>query len=301
MALISGIVRDQDGTPVARTVRAYRRDTGALLAETNSAGGPPVPGDTHISQVVSLLHMDGSARDVKGVSWTAAGTASYVAGLFGRALSLSSGDSGLVEPSVSPSLDLPGDFTAECWIKPSGSASDQVILNRFNTDVGSSGWQITLSPNNKIYFYIYASGIGGSTLITSTSITLNAWHFVSVSRTSGNVKLFIDGVAVGSSTTSINFTSKTALFSIGFQAQGGGRYPFRGLIEEVRITNGVGRYSDNFLLPVSAFPDTSDDIAERAIGEYVMSVQYTGEVQVLCLDDAEGELQNDQVLRTFPV
>lgn len=33
---ISGVVRDDAGSPTARTVRAYRRDTGALLASTTS-------------------------------------------------------------------------------------------------------------------------------------------------------------------------------------------------------------------------------------------------------------------------
>lgn len=36
MATVSGTVTDTNANAVARTVRAYRRDTGALLGEANS-------------------------------------------------------------------------------------------------------------------------------------------------------------------------------------------------------------------------------------------------------------------------
>lgn len=302
MALISGIVRDQDGTPVARTVRAYRRDTGALLAETNSAGGPAVTGDAYISQVISLLHMDGSARDVKGDALSVAGTISYSAGLFGEALSITSGDSGLVESAPSGRFNLPGDFTAELWFKSSGSTTDQVMVNRFALGASAgNGWQIAVNPNMEVLFWIYVQTGTSGTLMKSAAVSKNVWHHAACSRVSGAIKLFVDGLLIGTATSSADFTSSAALLSIGHQAQGSARYPFRGLIEDVRITKGVGRYTSNFVVPDAALPDSADDIPERSVGEYAMSVPYAGEVQVLCLDDAEGELQNDQVLRTFPV
>lgn len=38
MPTISGVIKDTNGNSVARTVRAYRRDTGALMGETVSNG-----------------------------------------------------------------------------------------------------------------------------------------------------------------------------------------------------------------------------------------------------------------------
>jgi len=36
-------------------------------------------------------------------------------------------------------------------------------------------------------------------------------------------------------------------------------------------------------------------------GAYSLTVSYTGEVQVVLLDDAAGTVENDQILRTTPV
>ena len=38
MASIAGSVLDSGGNPLVRTIRVYRRDTGAFLAETTSSG-----------------------------------------------------------------------------------------------------------------------------------------------------------------------------------------------------------------------------------------------------------------------
>ena len=63
---ISGVVRDSTTTPVQRTVRAYRRDTGALVASTTS---DPVTGAYTINspsdQEMSVLCLDDAAGSVE--------------------------------------------------------------------------------------------------------------------------------------------------------------------------------------------------------------------------------------------
>ncbi len=44
-----------------------------------------------------------------------------------------------------------------------------------------------------------------------------------------------------------------------------------------------------------------ETISNASTGAYSVEHQYTGEVQVIMLDDASGALENDQILRTVPV
>ena len=65
--------------------------------------------------------------------------------------------------------------------------------------------------------------------------------------------MFVDGVLVGTGSSSVSYTY-TTLLSVGYQVYGLGRYPFRGGIDEVRITKGVARYTENFTPPDKPFP-----------------------------------------------
>jgi hypothetical protein len=63
MPTITGMVYDEDGQPApGRIVRAYRRDTGALLTavETGDGSEQSIPDDPNYASVSLLLHMDGT-------------------------------------------------------------------------------------------------------------------------------------------------------------------------------------------------------------------------------------------------
>ena len=88
---------------------------------------------------------------------------------------------------------------------------------------------------------------------------MNAWHFITWVRKDGIAYIYIDGVqvATGPFTTTIspairlriggmNHYSGPDSFSV--------NYSFNGYIDEVRITEGIARYSGNFTPPTGPFP-----------------------------------------------
>jgi hypothetical protein len=145
-----------------------------------------------------------------------------------------------------------GDFTIECWVYYSTSAI-QALFDTRNTD-SLSAYLLDITASDKLDF-IY----GASVRVTSaTSIPKNQWVHVAVARSSGTIRLFIDG-ALDANTAS----TSAAINAASFLSIGGGRstvadsitgYYLNGYIQDLRITNGYARYTANFTAPTAAFP-----------------------------------------------
>jgi hypothetical protein len=144
-----------------------------------------------------------------------------------------------------------GDFTIECWVYYSTSAI-QALFDTRNTD-SLSAYLLDINASDKLDF-IY----GTSVRVTSaTSIPKNQWAHVAVARSSGTIRLFIDGALdanTASTSAAINAASSPSI--------GGGRstiadsitgYYLNGYIQDLRITNGYARYTANFTAPTAAF------------------------------------------------
>jgi hypothetical protein len=145
-----------------------------------------------------------------------------------------------------------GDFTIECWVYYSTSAI-QALFDTRNTD-SLSAYLLDITASDKLDF-IY----GASVRVTSaTSIPKNQWAHVAVARSSGTIRLFING-ALDANTAS----TSAAINAASFPSIGGGRstvadsvtgYYLNGYIQDLRITNGYARYTANFTPPTAAFP-----------------------------------------------
>jgi len=133
-----------------------------------------------------------------------------------------------------------GEFTIEAWIFPTASVYG-CIASKGNYP--SSGYfEFRTSSSNKLE--LYDTNLGAS--ITSTSsISLNKWSHVAVSRSGTTIKLFINGVADSSATDGGSF-SNTGSFAIGSASQGGSYTNFfTGYISNLRVTS-AGIYTSSF-------------------------------------------------------
>ena len=139
-----------------------------------------------------------------------------------------------------------GDFTFECWVyKTTSSGGDQVIIDARAAN-NATPWLVSITNANLIYFY------SGTAYTTSSSISLNTWSHIAVSRSSGTLKIFIDGVSGFSGTVTTNL-DKNAGGKIGSDVSGNS--VLYGYIDDLRITKGYARYTSNFTAPTTAFPN----------------------------------------------
>lgn len=145
-----------------------------------------------------------------------------------------------------------GDYTIEMWVRPLAIGSTLTLMSRYTT------WSTVVH----LYLEIMATGyvryragdnipvdITGTTLLTAGN-----WYHVAVTCASGTTRLFVNGILQGS-TTGIANISSTATMYIGIE--NGSSAPFNGYMDEIRFTNGVARYINNFTPSSAPFPDQS--------------------------------------------
>ena len=314
MPYISGTVRDDSGAPVVRTIRFYRRDTGALLGSTDSSGAA-VQGDQHFDKVSMLLHCNGAHgtevftdSSITPKTLSAVGGARIVASgtMFGGAcLDLTGGGKSLIVAGNPEAVRLhASDFTLESHIEldPAGSTSRQTILGKAGS--GDQSYYFSVLPGASGLEFAYSvNGGGAGTAYVSGSFSFEAYrrYHVAASRTETMLHLFVDGIQVGSGAVPTSWYDSSNSLRIGQINVGGYEYWFNGRMDDIRVTKGIGRYTANFTPPTTAFPDTDITVPARALGEYHFPTDYTGEVTVVCLDDSVGALENDLILRAYAV
>jgi len=204
-------------------------------------------GDVHWDKVVALLHFDGDLVDVCGNTWVAEGgmQLSYTDPKFGSGCAYSDGsfNSNLHMTSPVPKL-LDDDFCIEMYYKPVNTNTWYSIFNTYGVGNVAERNLMISNSNGKLT----ASLI---TITDNNDFTLNKWHHIAYTRQGINLRLFLDGVLVGSG--SITESVRTDAIYIGLQPYNLA-WAVPGFYDELRITKGVARYITNFTPPDAPFP-----------------------------------------------
>ncbi|MFC4242975.1 InlB B-repeat-containing protein [Gryllotalpicola reticulitermitis] len=204
--------------PLRRGVLAFVVSA-ALLATGLVVGlGQPASADPTFAQqdaitpVVSYNFDSDSGSSVtdssgSGNNGTWAGTPSYVAGVSGRAISVSAGANYVKLPLVTGQTDASSSFSYEFWLDELSSTSDSPVFSNQNFvhcydpgatlyNTSSSGiLQGCFGQNGTSTTQHYQKGV-------SASSVKNTWHYVSAvyDRTAGTVTFYLDGVQTSAST-----------------------------------------------------------------------------------------------------
>jgi len=139
------------------------------------------------------------------------------------------------------------DFTAEMWAYPATSQSLAILMG-FNSSTVLAPWVLRIS-------FSTLEVTLGNISITQGTVTVGQWNHIAFTKSGSTVRLFLNGVQQGSNATVSSITVGGMNFTIGDWSNGG--RPFNGYIQDVRITNGVARYTSNFAVPTAAFPTSA--------------------------------------------
>ena len=236
----------------------------------SGATGETGDADPYWANVVLLMHMDGTATAGIADASHRHPTIELVGGPVLSAVQSKFGGSSLflnghsyLRVASSTDWDLSGgDATIEAWIYWTPDPSS-------NFSGGYYAGIVAQSPVTADQNWLFAVGQGqfglGSqfngggpddVLSPSGTPSLASWHHIAVSKASGTTRLFVDGVEVAARTANPFKLSSQPLFVGAINTTSfADTFVFNGYIDELRITKGVARYKQNFLPPISPFPN----------------------------------------------
>lgn len=202
--------------------------------------------DPYFANTVLLLNLNSLPfTDVKGKTVTNNGVQLSGSSKFGTGSAQFPSLSYLFVPSSTDFNFGTGDFTIEVFVYHTTTGDYRCLLDARGSDtLVPFSWFI--DPTNKVYFL----GSTGSAVLTTTSVPVNTWTHLALVRTSGVIKMFIDGVEGYSGADSGAFNTGAAL-RIGGREFGSTAFSFLGNMDDLRITKGVARYTSNFTPPTS--------------------------------------------------
>jgi len=223
----------------------------------NRAGTwPLIRQDPFFSSVSLLLNMNGSNgstafsdSSLNNVTMTASAanaTISTAQSKFGGASGLFGGTNGRVS-GASSSLFAFGtaDFTVEMWVRVSTSGAFQTLFTTRSSNTGQNSNAIWIGLNTAtLNPIVFTDTLQAS---SNVALTANTWDHLAVSRASGTLRMFVNGVQTASISSSTDFTISNP--TLGYTLAN--EHPLTGYIDDLRVTKGVARYTSAFTPPDS--------------------------------------------------
>lgn len=221
------------------------------------AGPVPVPvtNDLHAANTGFLLHCEGADG-----SKTVVDECGNAISLFGNAKISTAqsrfGNSSLYFPGVSTSyVALPNvpavqfgtdDFTIECWLCTDGALAG--VETFFNMRSGTT-FVFAIDSTGKLGLWN-----GSWVCYDSAVFPTNQWVHVALTRSGATQRLFRDGVLVSTAAASQgSYANNNAPAMVGASGGQGSTQAYKGWMDEIRITKGFARYTNNFAVPTAPF------------------------------------------------
>jgi hypothetical protein len=235
---------------------------------------PVYEGDPYFESVVLLLTADGTVGSTSFIdrSWSPKTVTNNLGVLvsdaqvkFGQSAffdnsswNLQSASKYLRLPVVKDLLFEGGDFTIEGWVYPTATpvATQYAGILAFRESTSSQSFSFLISGDGSGSL-LFNVRIAGTTYSCNSALPVaNVWTHVAAIRRGGFMQCFTNGVggtAVAIQPGSLEVPSglfpTIGLMNIGNLTSGN----FRGYIDDLRVTKGVARYSENFTPPTTAY------------------------------------------------
>lgn len=236
----------------------------AAVAASSGLRGTRPPSDPLFSSVSLLLPMNAASaftdRSANSMAVSVVGNTviSNTQTLFGESMGYFDGSGDYLDVSSSANFNLgTGDFTDELFIYPTsvGGGSYRMLLNRQPFGASVAAYQLRITDSGKLEVLFRPNGGSAASINSAANIPVNTLTHVAVSRASGTVRLFINGVLDGSGSYGVSFDqpSPQRLLISALDSGTPSTY-FVGYMGQLRRTKGVARYTANFTPPAAPFP-----------------------------------------------
>ena len=230
-------------------------------------------GDVYYPQTSLLMHFNGTNGSttmtdnsknnttVTSVNGTAISTAQSK---FGGSSVLFDGTNDYLTTTYNTSLLdwWTANYTLEMWVYAisfpaatgSGGSLGNLIGNMsFNSD--TNYWSFGTNSSGNVKFYYYNGSPQSFT--SNLTLSLNVWTHLAMVKSSAGVDIYVNGVKSSTTHTIVGTPLSSAGTPLTIGSYTNGFY--QGYIDELRITNGVARYTSNFTPSTTQFLDSAGD------------------------------------------
>lgn len=206
--------------------------------------------DSNIASVNLLCHFNNSLVDVRGNALTNSGCSFSTNAKFGtHSLQMGGTNTYVSIPDATPLRLAAGDFTIEAWVNTaySDASLTMPILCQYDNTPSAGSWIFGIKAGKLIWFDVNTSTAG------SVVVSNSMWNHVVAERKNGIIYLMVNGRVD-------TYFSNTTNYGLAYNLQIGrwgtsATIPSSGVIDDLRLTKGVARYSGEFSPPNKAFSD----------------------------------------------
>lgn len=208
--------------------------------------------DPHWNSVVALMHFDGDLEDETGRIWTVRGGASSSSDqdkFGGGSLYVPTSARAGLHHSASPDFALSQtDYTIEMFVFPESSGAKWFL------EFGSESWTTRFWIDRDDGKLRVAGGPAIAIWIHNGIIPDNEWTHIAVTIEGGVLRAFINGIIAGSASITGQIPTGDLSVGVGHTLPATASFSAQ-FIDELRITKGVARYTENFTPPTEPFPN----------------------------------------------
>lgn len=152
-------------------------------------------------------------------------------------------------------------FTAECWFYQTATAGTgsgiHALISHWNNNTGNKAFVMGMSGTSMV---LYVSNDGSTNNIsgaTGGTVSNNTWNHAALTWDGTNYRVFLNGTAVITQANSSAPYASNEVIQIGASKSGGSgsiSMYYQGYMDDIRITNGIARYTSSFTPPTAALP-----------------------------------------------
>jgi hypothetical protein len=135
-----------------------------------------------------------------------------------------------------------GDFTIEAWVRFGATNRHQLLLSTAGATTAFTMFALKDETDQ------VAWGGAGGTTVGTTVLSANVWYHIAAVRSSGVVKMYLNGSQELSVADNNSYTTAANLPQVGAQS---GLYTFQGHISNLNIIKGTAKYTATFTVPTA--------------------------------------------------
>ena len=149
-----------------------------------------------------------------------------------------------------------GDFTIDFWARVFNNGTYYGFFGKCNAS-GSNGLYYYVNNSNQLQLIWLPSDAALSSANSSiNALTDTIWHHYAIVRSGTRMIQFKDGVNIAENAigAGASITVNTSPMTIGRGGDFSASLPFKGYIDEFRVSKGIARWTANFTVPAAPHP-----------------------------------------------